>query len=231
MAAAPGVDEAGAPGQCGKGAGAEDALRLGGQRQQADEDFSPGEEGRQARRTGIGLKARGALLPPAPAQNRKAQGCELAPGVAPDLAEAENPDRPLGGVLLPELAPDPGLLLGPVVEILAVHSQHLQDNVLAHRVDQIGIDQPDDRQGPRQQRIDEDVVDPGPERQDQLEVRQRGEEARLGPPHERVFYVGGVADFRPHADFEVGHQPADLRPPARRRIDRGTEQERHWPPS
>ena len=44
-----------------------------------------------------------------------------------------------------EFAPDPGLLLGAVVEIVAVQPQHLQDDVLAHRVGQIRVDEAGDR--------------------------------------------------------------------------------------
>ena len=57
-------------------------------------------------------------------------------------------------------------------EIEAVQTEHLQDHILAHRVGHVRVDEPDDWQMTRQLRIAKEVVDPGAERQDQLEVGQ-----------------------------------------------------------
>jgi hypothetical protein len=53
-----------------------------------------------------------------------------------------------------------------------VQPQNLQDDVLAHGVGQIWVDETNDRDAVRQIGVAQDVVDPGAEGKDQLQLRQ-----------------------------------------------------------
>src|SRR5207248_8636192 len=120
----------------------------------------PGKPGR----TGISLDTRGRLLAAAPAGDIKAQRAQLFCGILSKLAKAEDADPPVGRVFLIELAPLLSFLLGAVVEVAAVQAQYLQDDVFAHRRRHMRVDEPDDREVPRQKRVAQEVVDPGAER-------------------------------------------------------------------
>ena len=66
MGAAGGVDEGGSPGQQRQGAGIQDALGLGGQRQQANEDLAAAEQSRQTGRAGVARQSLDCPLAAAP---------------------------------------------------------------------------------------------------------------------------------------------------------------------
>ena len=101
----------------------QDAGGLGGQRQQAHQDFAARQQRVEPVRPGEGLEALDRLGAAAPAGDRKTERLQLAAGILAERAEAENADRPLGGVLLLALLPRPGALLRQVVEVLAVQPQ------------------------------------------------------------------------------------------------------------
>ena len=104
----------------------------------------------EAGHTGMAPHTRNGPFAAAPAGDVEPECCKLFCGVLAELAEAEDADTPLDGVRLIELAPDDRLLLGAVFEVPAVQAQHLQNDVLAHRVRHVGVDEPDDRQVARQ---------------------------------------------------------------------------------
>jgi len=89
----------------------------------------------------------------APAGDIEPERLQLFCGILPELAEAEDPDPPIDGVLLIELMPKPGPLLGAVVEVPAMQTQYLQNDVFAHRVRHMRVDEPDDWQMARQLRV------------------------------------------------------------------------------
>jgi hypothetical protein len=107
-----------------------------------------------------------------------------------------------------------------------VQAQHLEDDVFAHRVGHVGVDEADDRDISRQGGIAQQMVDPGAQPDDQLQVRQRAEKPRFGLPDQRIFDRRLVADFRPVADFMLRHQFAEQRRQRAPRQGR-TEQDRH----
>src|SRR5947209_4132007 len=123
MAAAPGIDDARAARQPREVGGMEDARRLGGQRQQADEDLAAREQRREPRRPGISHEPGDVPRAAAPAGNIKAERLELSARVLAERAEAKDAHRSLGGVLLVAFTPERVALLRQVVEILAVQTQ------------------------------------------------------------------------------------------------------------
>ena len=135
------------------------------------------------------------------------------------LAEAENADTALGRVLLVELEPDPAFLACAIIEVLAMQPQHLKDDVLAHRIRHVWIDETDDRYAARQVGVDEDMVDPGAEGEDQLQVRQGRQQSGLGAPNQSVIDFRRIADLGPYPHLELRHQPGQMRLPARLGID------------
>src|SRR5713101_5799991 len=105
MAATPGIDQPRAARQPGKGGGVEDAGGLGGQRQQADEDLTAGQDGVEPGRPGITRKPGDLHRPAAPAGDIEAERPKLLPGILAERAKAENAYGALGGVLLLALGP------------------------------------------------------------------------------------------------------------------------------
>src|SRR5204862_6648182 len=154
-------------------------FRLGGQRQQADEDLASSEQGRQTDGGRITLQPLDSFWTASPQSDIETQPLELASGILSQLAEAENADAALGRVLLVELEPNPAFLAGAIIEVLAMQPQHLKDDVLAHRIRHVWIDETDDRYAARQVWVDEDMVDPGAEGEDQLQVRQGRQQSGL----------------------------------------------------
>src|SRR5260221_14704209 len=92
MTAASDIDDGGAPRHQGEAPRVEDVLRLAGQRQQADADGAPREEGREAvlalKRCDAGYRLRTA----APAGDLEAERCQLHGCIGADLAEPQNAD-------------------------------------------------------------------------------------------------------------------------------------------
>jgi hypothetical protein len=116
MSAASGVDECRALWQQCQGGCVQYALGLGTQRQQADKDLAAAEEQRQAGRPGRRSFRCGSIrrrrTPTPSASSRHPARVRLA----------KDPHPHLDGVLLIELAPYPGLLLGAVVEVAAMQA-------------------------------------------------------------------------------------------------------------
>ncbi len=111
-------------------------------------------------------------------------------------------------------------------EVLAVQAEHLGEDIFAHRRHHVRIDQAHDRHVARQSGVIENMIDPGAERGDQLEVGQGGEDAVRRLPHQRHVDRRGVADFGIDAKIEVRHETRELRLPAlrvgaRRTIEEG----------
>src|SRR5579862_2497190 len=75
------------------------------------------------------------------------------------------------------------------------------------------------------------MVDPGAEADDQLQIRQGGEEPRLGLPHQGILDRRAVADLRPIADLVLRHKRPEQRAPARRRGRARAEEDGHYPNS
>src|SRR5579862_5135283 len=75
------------------------------------------------------------------------------------------------------------------------------------------------------------MVDPGAEADDQLQIRQRGEEPRLGLPHQGILDRRPVADLGRVADLVLRHQRPEQWPPPRRRGRARAEEDGHYPNS
>src|SRR5262249_14983582 len=142
------------------------------------------------------------------------QSLELPGGILSELSDTENSDGACRRVLLVQLQPDPFFLLRTIIEVLAMHPQNLKNDVFAHCVRHVRIDEADDRHPARAMGVAQDVVDPSAEREDKLEVRQRCQQSGLGAPDQRVSDLRRIADLRPYSYFEFGHQPGEYRFPA-----------------
>ena len=129
---------------------------------------------------------RGERLQPA---TSKPITCELPGGVLPKHAEPHDADPDvvragLEAVVEPQLLP----LLRVIGALAAQMHQAVQHDVLAHAVRQVVIDDAHHRHG-RQLRVAHEMVDPGAEREQHLQVRQGREASR------RVLPGGDVPDF------------------------------------
>jgi hypothetical protein len=145
MPAAPHVDDRGALGHCREEPRVEHALGFLGQWQQANQDLAPSGQHEKPLGPVEAFDAGQPLLAPVPAGDLKAQHCELARGIAAELAQAQHTDAALGGVGLPMLAPHALPLLRSIEQVLAMETQNLREHVLAHRLGHIGVDQAHDR--------------------------------------------------------------------------------------
>ncbi len=94
--------------------------------------------------------------------------------------------------------------------------QHLRQHVFAHRRDHMRVDEAHDRHPARQRGIVEQMVDPGAERDDELEVGQRREQPVRRLPHHGDLDLGGVADLGMDAEIEIGQVAPELLLPALR---------------
>src|SRR6185312_5141585 len=215
LASAPDIDDRRAARRPGKGLGVEDAFGLAGQWKERDDDLACPEDRGEAGVAVMRLEPGHGPRRAAPAGNVETDRLELAARILAHRAEAEDADAALAGVLLRPLAPFAGPLLGQVVEVLAVQPQYLEDDVLAHRVGHIRVDQAHDRHLPRKAWIGEDAVDAGAEADDQLEVREAGQEAALGLPYQRVVDRRQVAELGREAELAAGHRRQQKRAPAR----------------
>jgi hypothetical protein len=148
-----------------------------------------------------------------------------ARGIAAQHAQAQHADpgrrRRLGQAQLPaRLALVAGeQVLHPVV------FQHVQQHVLAHRPGERRIDQPAQRQVPGQGRIVQHGIDPGPQRQDRLQVRQGSQQARRRQPDQRQLDLGRVAEIRVNPHLQAGHLAGELGAPKVRVIRSTHEQQ------
>ena len=150
MGAATDVDEVGALGQGGEGAGVEDARRLRRQRQDADQDTGAFEEWDQRVVTGETLYAFDRLRRPAPAGDRKAQAQQAAGRLAAEISATEYADVPVPGLGVVNRGPAPLALEGGIAMEVPVHVQHPLDDELHHPLGEGRIDQPHDGNTPGQ---------------------------------------------------------------------------------
>jgi hypothetical protein len=67
--------------------------------------------------------------------------------------------------------------------------------------------------------VGEDVVDPGAEGEDQLEVWQRRQKSGIRAPDQSVVNFRRIAYLGPYPHLEFRHQPGQLRLPTRLGID------------
>ena len=112
-----------------------------------------------------------------------------------------------------------------------MEAQHLQLHVFAHRRGHVGVDDAHDRHAAGQLGIGEEMVDPGAQRDDELQVGEGGEEARRRPPDQRRLDLGGIAEVRPDAELGRRRRFRERGAPFRGGIDAGTKEEGHCRPS
>ena len=208
VAAAGGVDDDGATGQAGKGIGVDDGFRLRRQRQQADEDFRSFQERLQAVgsvKAGDAIQVLGRAAPPGDVDFQPPQ---LRCRVGAEDAEAHDPDPSFADIGLGKLPP---AFLGDqslVFAEMAVVVEHPVDHVFAHAPDQPRVDQPHHRHALGQIAADHQVIDPGAQGKDRLQVGEFPQRPLLRRPHEGVFDVRRIAPVC--APFAAGGPVAEV---------------------
>ena len=178
-----------------EGPGIEDALRLSGQRQQADDNFRARHEFAEPLCAMEDHHAGDVLRRAAPAGDVEIQQLELARGVCADLAHAHDADPAGAGSRIGNRVPAPFGLVPIVAVRLAVIVQHAVDAIFAHPRHEIGIDDARYRNAGRQVAMLKDVVDAHAQRLDQLQVRQAEKQARRRIPDQGGGNVFDIAEF------------------------------------
>ena len=194
---------AGEPGEKRHG---ENAARLRGERQQADEDVGAGEKAIEPIGAGEGLDSLSPLPAGGSSRRRRSRGATSTSAASrprtpsPMIADAHVRRRRLA-----ELVPAPLRLEAVVDPLPAMMHEDLQRDPLGHALRQVGADHAHDRDV-RQVVLEDEMVDPGAERKDRREIGQGGEQTARRLPDERV------ADLR-----RLGQVRPDRRPAARDR--------------
>ena len=120
-----------------------------------------------------------------------------------EFAEPHDADRDRARHGLRVLVPDALALLDAVKPLAAVMQQHVQHHVFGHAHDEIGFDVAHDRHI-GQLRIDENMLDPGAEREDRLQARQAGEQAARRVPGAEIGDISALAEaVRPPPDVAL----------------------------
>ena len=187
----------------------QDTVRLGGERQEADQNVGPGEEGAELCRAGIGFDAGDGSSPPTPAGHLEAKSDQRRGSGTAEHAEPHDADADIRRGGLGTLLPSPFPLLGEIGKLLAVVEQHLQHDPFGHAARQVRADDPDDRHV-GQAVTQHDVLDPGTKRKDDLEVGERLERFIGRPPGHQIADRGRVRQVRPDEDgaprIELAHR-------------------------
>ncbi len=114
------------------------------------------------------------------------------------------------------LMPDFFALLRPVEPQAAMMQEHVQDHVLAHPRREIPVHHADERHR-RQQRIADEVIDAGAQRENRLQMRELREKARRRLPGAHIADLGGIAGaVGPDSYFAARRQRQKSRLPFRR---------------
>ena len=228
MPAARRVDQIRALGQFRQGFPVQDTGGLGGQRQQADENFGARQERRQSARPveaqGPGNVLRGA----APPGEIEAQQGEFRHRVPAQHAQPHHPDGAFVGLahLARPVVPYMAALLRLEGRLVAVIAQHMQQHIFRHAGGEVRIDHPRHRHL-GQGGVDEQMIGAGAHRQNDFQVGQLGELADRRLPGQGVANIGRVADVGPGAHFEVGGEAGELAPPPVGALAGGDDQQGH----
>ncbi len=184
-----------------------DAVRLRRERQEKDEDVGAGEEGGALRLAGEDLEPRTVLGRAAPARDVEAHDGELAGGILPEDAEPHDADPDVArGRLVAVVLPHMRALLRVVAALLAQVHQAVQDDIFAHAVGEVVVDDTRDRHV-RQVGIAHQVVDAGAEGEDRLQVRQAAKGAGRVLPGHGIGNRRGVVGIAEAHDAPAGQQP------------------------
>ena len=208
MSAARHVDDEAAFGHRREGLGVQDARRLSGQREQADQNVGLAEKRIQFSVSGKTLHAGQRFARAAPARNRKPQFDETQRREAADLAQAQQGDAGvLGAPRQHHLAPGMILLCGIEQALMAVPDQHLHQNVLRHLPRQGRIDEAHQRHLFGIIGIAQKSVHPGAQRKRRLQIRQGLEQAGRRAEAEGVIDALGRIGVAAVHDQPDGVQP------------------------
>ncbi len=120
--------------------GVDDAGGRRRQRQQHHEDIGAGKHLLEPGFTRIGGNAIALLGTAAPAGHLEAHHRQLARGIEPELAEAEDADPHAGGRRLVARRPAPGPLVIERAQHLAMVKQHVQHDIFRHAHGEVGVD-------------------------------------------------------------------------------------------
>ena len=126
----------------------------------------------------------------------KSEGAEFGGNVASDITEAEYTDCQVGGIENVWFLPQCLHLVAGIVRQRPVKRQNGRDGKFAHHRNLIRIVHANDGDALRPVGVAQDVIDARRDRENDLEIRQSLEQAKLGHPHQDVVDGGGIADVR-----------------------------------